>query len=169
MALEPITRQEKIIAGQDLIPITRMEMFLKNFGGGGGSDDVYLIKHITNYDTRTEEFQGDYAGALDAFNSGKSLKFVDAEVYGGEEHVNFESFAYHCDNIDSFFRFVCYTGKNFLTCTLKESGITVGHDDTHVGSLYVDIPDQLYIRSPENKLFRINVNERGELTTVETQ
>lgn len=29
MALEPITRQEKIIAGQDLTPITRMEMFLK--------------------------------------------------------------------------------------------------------------------------------------------
>ena len=38
MALEPITRQEKIIAGQDLTPITRMEMFLKNFGGGGGGD-----------------------------------------------------------------------------------------------------------------------------------
>lgn len=37
MALEPITRQEKIIAGQDLTPITRLEKFLKNFGGGGGS------------------------------------------------------------------------------------------------------------------------------------
>ena len=37
MALEPITRQEKIIAGQDLTPITRMEKFLKQFGGGGGS------------------------------------------------------------------------------------------------------------------------------------
>ena len=36
MALEPITRQEKIIAGQDLTPITRMEMFLKQFGGSGG-------------------------------------------------------------------------------------------------------------------------------------
>ena len=35
MALEPITRQEKIIAGQDLTPITRMEKFLKDFGGGG--------------------------------------------------------------------------------------------------------------------------------------
>ena len=33
MALEPITRQEKIIAGQDLTPITRMEKFLKGFGG----------------------------------------------------------------------------------------------------------------------------------------
>ena len=37
MALEPITRQEKIIAGQDLTPITRLEMFLKEYGGSGGS------------------------------------------------------------------------------------------------------------------------------------
>lgn len=36
MALEPITRQEKIIAGKDLEPITRMEMFLKQYGGGCG-------------------------------------------------------------------------------------------------------------------------------------
>ena len=36
MELEPITRQEKIIAGQDLTPITRMEQFLKQYGGGGG-------------------------------------------------------------------------------------------------------------------------------------
>lgn len=36
MELEPITRKEKIIAGQDLTPITRMEKFLKQFGGGGG-------------------------------------------------------------------------------------------------------------------------------------
>ena len=36
MALEPITRKEKIIAGQDLTPITRMEKLLKQSGGGGG-------------------------------------------------------------------------------------------------------------------------------------
>ena len=35
MELEPITRQEKIISGENLKPITRMEMFLKQFGGGG--------------------------------------------------------------------------------------------------------------------------------------
>lgn len=33
MALEPITRQEQIIAGKDLEPITRMERFLKEYGG----------------------------------------------------------------------------------------------------------------------------------------
>lgn len=36
MALEPITRQEQIIAGKDLEPITRMERFLKEYGGGTG-------------------------------------------------------------------------------------------------------------------------------------
>ena len=46
MALEPITRQEKIIAGQDLEPITRMEMFLKNFGGGGGGGGGVTTLHI---------------------------------------------------------------------------------------------------------------------------
>ena len=37
MALEPITRKEKIIAGEDLKPITRLEKFLKEYGGSGGS------------------------------------------------------------------------------------------------------------------------------------
>ena len=41
MELEPITRQEKIIAGQDLTPITRMEKFLKQYGGVGGSGFEY--------------------------------------------------------------------------------------------------------------------------------
>lgn len=36
MALEPITRQEQIIAGKDLEPITRMEKFLKQYRGGSG-------------------------------------------------------------------------------------------------------------------------------------
>ena len=36
MALEPITRAEQIIAGKDLQPITRMEKFLKEYGGGSG-------------------------------------------------------------------------------------------------------------------------------------
>ena len=36
MALEPITRQEQIIAGKELNPITRMEKFLKQYGGASG-------------------------------------------------------------------------------------------------------------------------------------
>ena len=40
MALEPITRQEQIIAGKDLEPITRMEKFLKEYSGGDGGIPV---------------------------------------------------------------------------------------------------------------------------------
>ena len=36
MALKPITRQEQIIVGKNLEPITRMERFLKEYGGGSG-------------------------------------------------------------------------------------------------------------------------------------
>lgn len=42
MALEPITRQEQIIAGKDLEPITRMEKFLKEYGGSGGGGTVVV-------------------------------------------------------------------------------------------------------------------------------
>lgn len=35
MELEAITRQEQIISGKDLQPVTRMEFFLKAYGGGG--------------------------------------------------------------------------------------------------------------------------------------
>lgn len=34
--IEPITRQEKILAGEDIKPITRMEYFLKEAASGGG-------------------------------------------------------------------------------------------------------------------------------------
>ena len=54
MALEPITRQEKIIAGQDLEPITRMEKFLKQYGGGSGFEYDFIVK-ITDGNTLTLE------------------------------------------------------------------------------------------------------------------
>lgn len=44
MELEPITRQEQIIAGKDLEPITRMEKFLKQYGSGSGSEYDFIIK-----------------------------------------------------------------------------------------------------------------------------
>lgn len=60
MALEPITRQEKIIAGQDLTPITRMEMFLKqHVGVGGGS----VPKPLT-YDYMPEGYPKKSAGTV---------------------------------------------------------------------------------------------------------
>lgn len=39
--LTPITRKEKIIAGENIEPITREEAFLKEYGGGGGGTSDY--------------------------------------------------------------------------------------------------------------------------------
>ena len=75
MALEPITRQEKIIAGEDLTPITRMEKFLKDFGGGGGESDFNVNV------VETSEGQGVTYLTLDATNE------QIGEAYESGKHV----------------------------------------------------------------------------------
>ena len=167
MALEPITRKEKIIAGENLQPITRLEKFLKEYGGSGGSgaDDVYTVKQITNGATGEKELKGDYAGAMEAWQSGKKLKFVDAVSFGGQEFIRYESFSY--SKVSSGFNFVCYGGKNFVDYTLTESGITGGYEETHLKSLYVESPVGFYLTSPSEKWFRVKVSDTGELSTEE--
>lgn len=66
MALEPITRQEKIIAGQDLTPITRMEKFLKRYGGGPGG--------VTSWNDLTDKPFGDNADGTVYPMSGKYVE-----------------------------------------------------------------------------------------------
>ena len=60
MSLEPITRQEKIIAGQDLTPITRLEKFLKNFGGSGGGGGGVTTLHINITDINKETMESTF-------------------------------------------------------------------------------------------------------------
>lgn len=69
MELEAITRQEQIIAGKDLQPVTRMEFFLKTYGcggsGGGAQPDwnqndstaADYVKNRTHYE---ESIYADY-------------------------------------------------------------------------------------------------------------
>ena len=64
MALEPITRKEKIIAGENLEPITRMEQFLKKFGGsggggGGGVTTLHINVTAINMETKEPTFTAD--------------------------------------------------------------------------------------------------------------
>ena len=54
MALEPITRQEQIIAGKDLEPITRMEMFLKQYGGGSSGGEKPFFTGTLDRDMSAE-------------------------------------------------------------------------------------------------------------------
>ena len=170
MALEPITRKEKIIAGENLEPITRLEKFLKEYGGsgGGGTDDVYTVKLIVNGKTGERELQGDYAGALDAWQSGKSLEFVEAISFEGQEIVHYKSFSYVKETSNSF-AFVCYSGKNFVKYKLTESGITSDGNSTHISDLYVEAGG-LFLKSftgSSTKLFRVIVRDTGELSTEE--
>lgn len=53
--LTPITREEKIIAGEDVKPVTRREKFLKAFGGGGGVLTVGMV----NTSLSTEVYEMD--------------------------------------------------------------------------------------------------------------
>ena len=88
MALEPITRQEKIIAGQDLTPITRMEMFLKNFGGGGGGGGggwfVVTASTDQNGNIIVDHYRDDIAAA---FEKGE-MAFVKATFEGATQIFN---------------------------------------------------------------------------------
>ena len=81
MALEPITRQEKIIAGQDLTPITRMEKFLKDFGGGG-EPDFYVNVVDTNSDEQGVEYLTLDATTEQIFTAYESGKRVFINMLG---------------------------------------------------------------------------------------
>lgn len=173
MGIEPVTRKEMIMAaaaGESVTaptPVTREEYFLSKIAGsgGGGGDDVYTVKLITNGATGEQELQGDYASALAAWQSGKKLKFVDAFNFDGQEIVHYESFSFA--RVSSGFAFACYGGNNFIGYTLTESGITGGSDETRIGSLFISVTGGLYLKSPSDKWFRVSVSDTGELSTEE--
>lgn len=134
-------------------------------GGGGAADDVYTVKLIMNGETGETELQGDYAGAMEAWQSGKKLKFVEGASFGGQEIIRYESFSYA--KVSSGFTFVCYGGRNFVDYTLTESGITGGYAETYLKSLFVESPAGFYLKSPSGKWFRVKVSDTGELSTEE--
>lgn len=182
MGIEPVTRKEMFMAAaagetvETLTPVTREEYFLSKIAGsgggsGGGADDVYTVKLIVNGETGEQELQGDYAGALDAWQSGKSLKFVETYIFEGQEIVHYESFSYARETPNSF-AFVCYSGGNFVKYKLTESGITRFGNSTHVSTLYVDFAGGLLLKSStagSTKMFSVIVRDTGELTTEEVK
>ena len=56
MELEAITRQEQIIAGKDLQPVTRMEFFLKAYGGGGSGGGVNFDGLVRTFDYHFKDY-----------------------------------------------------------------------------------------------------------------
>lgn len=81
MALEPITRQEQIIAGKDLKPITRMERFLKQYGGGSGG---------TQSDwNQTDETAPDFLKHKPFYAGFNSVKFDDEITLDSDGYTEF--------------------------------------------------------------------------------
>ena len=82
MALEPITRQEKIIAGQDLTPITRMEKFLKDFGCGGSVPKPLTYDYMPDgYPSKSVPFNVEWDGNTEGLTAhGHLYKVSDLVV-----------------------------------------------------------------------------------------
>lgn len=84
MALEPITRQEKIIAGENLQPITRLERFLKEFGGGGSGGGWFVVTASADESGNiiVDHYRDDIAAA---FENGKMP--IVKMTYNGETTI----------------------------------------------------------------------------------
>ena len=108
MALEPITRQEKIIAGHDLTPITRMEMFLKNFGGGGGGGSgVFEVFEATTNDRATLATGPSLEDIAGCYSRGK-IPIIKLTV--SDEEILYE--------------FICTTGARLYTSDIPIGSLT---------------------------------------------
>ena len=113
MELEPITRKEKIIAGQDLTPITRMEKFLKQFGGGGGGSVPkpltydYMPEGYPKKSVQTTTLMEEQELAFALINGFYMVQITSALglVLGQTYAVNWDGTDYEC---------VCFTFNSML-------------------------------------------------------
>ena len=162
MALEPITRQEKIIAGQDLTPITRMEMFLKNFGGGGGGS---VPKPLT-YDYMPEGYPSKTIGTTTlmeeqevafALGQGAYVAFLTEaiEIAKGQTYaVNWDGSEYEC---------VCFVFN--LSPTIGNMSILGVGDDTGEPFLYSPADRAFFVTLDTSASHTISVKKIEETVT----
>ena len=164
MALEPIRRQEKIIAGQDLTPITRMEMFLKNFGGGGGGS---VPKPLT-YDYMPEGYPSKSVGTVTLME--------EQEVAFSSEGNTGQYTAYLTELLEIAQGQVCtvkWDGTEYeLVCSVFNSSLILGNlsisglgDDTGEPFLYVSAGRALFITFDTSASHIISVKTTEEIVT----
>ena len=126
MELEPITRKEKIIAGQDLTPITRMEKFLKDFGGGGGGGSgggwfVVTASVDESENIIVDHYRDDIAAA---FENGKMP--IVKMTYDGETNImNMVSIT---QDVANFIYVILSGNQNAANVKLRQ--INIGKEDT---------------------------------------
>lgn len=80
MELEAITRQEQIIAGKDLQPVTRMEFFLKAYGGGGSGGGVQ--SDLSQNDSTAADYVKNRTHYEDSIYTDYVLNMSDTEITG---------------------------------------------------------------------------------------
>ena len=177
MALEPITRQEKIIAGQDLTPITRLEKFLKDFGvqpnwNQNDSTAPDYVKNRPFYTVYEETVLFDESTVSSFSDMGSGIYTTMLEVpsllaVGNIYKVSWDGSVYECtcvsspDNMKlignlSIMANMADTGEPFVIVDSDE-GVSVGTLDTspthtisisqEVGAEVVKI-DQKYLPKP---------------------
>ena len=152
MALEPITRQEKIIAGQDLTPITRMEMFLKNFGGGGGGSGAEYVKLIKLPLPKVSVKE--FSDALDEqASNGALILWGGALIFYGAAAG--KTIYFYADGAQQYSVSSTDAGDDLSQCYLK------------ITDVQEVIPAALYIRSEHGKQFEITIDDSGTISATE--
>ena len=105
MALEPITRKEKIIAGEDLQPITRLEKFLKEYGGSGGGVSPEEVATIIKeqFPQIKEQFIVTFSTTdMKNWTCDKTLAEITEAINSGKEVVGSVAGGYNVDFLGQY-------------------------------------------------------------------
>ena len=163
MALEPITRQEKIIAGQDLTPITRLEKFLKQFGGGGGGSVPkpltydYMPEGYPTKTVQTTTLMEEQEVAFSTKGDGIYVAvLIDAlDVVGGQTYtVNWDGTEYKC---------VCNDDGGYIT--LGNLSIMGEGADTGEPFLFLPTEQNVVVTPDASATHTISVKRIEEIVT----
>ena len=143
MALEPITRKEKIIAGGDLQPITRMEKFLKEYGGSGGGvspeEVVAIVKE--KFPQIKEQFIVTFSSTdMKNWTCDKTLAEITEAINSGKEVVGSLMGAINVDFIAKSTNGTVSFGKVFPDVGMLQSyNITVSENKVDLIRSHVEM------------------------------
>ena len=126
MELEAITRQEQIIAGKDLQPVTRMEFFLKAYGGGGsgGGGGVFRVNLTPTNEENQYSSDKTFAEIVAAHKGGMEVQAVTVESGDGWEAISIYRLAF----INGFTNQIAFTNASSMMGSWYIFEATMGSD-----------------------------------------
>lgn len=166
MELEPITRQEKIIAGKDLEPVTRMEMFLKQYGGGGGGGGS-APKPLT-YDYMPEgypkksRFTIEWDGNTEGLTAQGSWYKVSDLVVDPSAFASGATLTY-ADGSTDFMSIDADTGKNLIT--IEQGMVTFGDGQVMIFTETPEPPLEIGVYFESDEIYDVRKVTGGEVIT----